>query len=115
MTHSSPGASFLASLPVYCRPTPAQAARLASKAEVLLAASSSAAELASRLTAGVQSEYDPHAALIRRLEKLAREQAGRPPGKPPWCGECDEHTRQRENAAGQPYRCPDCHPLAVGA
>lgn len=29
-------------------------------------------------------------------------------GKPPWCGECDEHTRQ---TGDPPRRCPNCHPL----
>lgn len=37
-----------------------------------------------------------------------------PPGspghaKPPWCGKCDEHTRQ---SGDPPRRCPACHPLA---
>lgn len=30
--------------------------------------------------------------------------------KPPWCGKCDERTRQRERDDGRPARCPDCHP-----
>ena len=29
--------------------------------------------------------------------------------KPPWCGECDEQTRQVNPDA--PKRCPNCHPL----
>jgi hypothetical protein len=29
--------------------------------------------------------------------------------KPPWCGECDERTRQ---TGDPPRRCPECHPLA---
>lgn len=34
--------------------------------------------------------------------------------RPEWCGECsDPVKRQRENAEGRPYRCPDCHPLAA--
>jgi hypothetical protein len=35
--------------------------------------------------------------------------------KPPKCedDECD-HNRQRHTADGLPYRCPKCHPLAVG-
>jgi hypothetical protein len=33
----------------------------------------------------------------------------------PWCGECDEKTRQREDPEGRPYRCPSCHPLAEEA
>lgn len=36
----------------------------------------------------------------------------KPVRKPPWCGGCDERTRL---AGDPPYRCPICHPLAVGA
>jgi hypothetical protein len=38
-----------------------------------------------------------------------------PPPKPPWCGTCDERTRLTEDDEGRPKRCPDCHPLVVGA
>ena len=31
--------------------------------------------------------------------------------KPPWCGECDELSRQTGNP-DKPNRCPKCHPLA---
>lgn len=30
--------------------------------------------------------------------------------RPPWCGECDEHTRMAGDP-DRPYRCPNCHPL----
>lgn len=30
------------------------------------------------------------------------------PARPPWCGQCDETTRQ---TGDPPRRCPDCHPL----
>lgn len=30
---------------------------------------------------------------------------------PPWCGHCDERTRQLELPDGRLRRCPDCHPL----
>lgn len=33
--------------------------------------------------------------------------------RPPWCGACEDRTRQREDDAGLPVRCPVCHPLAV--
>jgi len=55
--------------------------------------------------AGVRS---PYAVLTARLSDL--------PAAPPrsqrlaWCGECHEPTRMRETDAGQPYRCPACHP-----
>jgi len=32
--------------------------------------------------------------------------------RPPWCGECDERTRQTETD-GRPARCPRCHPLTA--
>lgn len=37
------------------------------------------------------------------------------PARQPWCGTCDQQTRQRLNGDGFPYRCPDCHPLAAQA
>lgn len=38
---------------------------------------------------------------------------GRPAARPPWCGSCDEQTRQT-GPSDQPYRCPRCHPYADG-
>lgn len=39
--------------------------------------------------------------------------------RPPWCGDCDPHTRLRELAADDRAdvveQCPACHPLAVSA
>lgn len=41
-----------------------------------------------------------------------------PPGPPAaadtitWCGHCDKRTRMREDTDGNPYRCPNCNPLA---
>lgn len=32
-------------------------------------------------------------------------------GRPPWCGTCDQDTRQ---TGDPPMRCPTCHPLATG-
>lgn len=37
-----------------------------------------------------------------------------PPGKPAWCGTCDQTTRLADTDAG-PIRCPECHPLAASA
>lgn len=33
----------------------------------------------------------------------------------PWCGECDEHTRQVERDDGRVARCSRCHPLRKAA
>lgn len=30
---------------------------------------------------------------------------------PPWCGDCDDDTRLREQDDGRVIRCPTCHPL----
>lgn len=37
-----------------------------------------------------------------------------PKPKPPWCGVCEQTTRQRETDFGV-IRCPECHPLAAEA
>lgn len=111
----TPGVRFLASLPASCRPDQHAVARLAPKVERLLASDEWTPDsLRRRLTAGIESAHSPAGALVRRLEGLALPK-GAEPGRPAWCGECDSHTRQRENAQGLPYRCPKCHPLAVGA
>jgi hypothetical protein len=35
--------------------------------------------------------------------------------RPPWCGQCNEQTRRREDADGADAgRCPECHPLPAG-
>jgi hypothetical protein len=87
-----------------------------------------------RLTAACQNAFDRRCTRQQILDALSRPL---PPGdvinfgalvtsritaltpavssaaqKPPWCGECDERTRMRLTALDQPYRCPECHPLA---
>jgi hypothetical protein len=41
---------------------------------------------------------------------MTRRRKREPIPKPPWCGSCDEHTRQ---TGCPPRRCPLCHPLAA--
>lgn len=52
--------------------------------------------------------------LLHRLAEL--EKAGPPhavtDSRPTWCTRCDERTRMREDADGNPSRCPDCHPTS---
>lgn len=112
----SPGARFLASLPAACRPDPHAVRRLAPKADALLSSSEWTPEkLLDRLTGNIDGVHNPPGVVIRRLENLPLPKGAVAPGRPEWCGECDEHTRQRENAAGLPYRCPQCNPRAVSA
>lgn len=108
------GARLLTSLPAKYRLDPQTISRLAPRVELLLAGSTPA-ELVRRLTAGIDSAHDPVAALVRRVEGLPLPKGVPAPPRPAWCGECDEHTRHRENAEGQPYRCPQCNPRAVSA
>ncbi len=67
------------------------------------------AEFAGANTAGVRS---PYAVLRSRLSpgELPAPPARQAP-RPPWCGNCDERTRQVTGADGRPARCPACHPL----
>lgn len=113
----TPGVRFLASLPASCRPDRHAVDRLAPKVEALLAGGEFTADsLRRRLTAGIESAHSPAGALVRRIEGLALPKGTSAPGRPPWCGECDETTRMREKPdTGQPYRCPDCHPRCVAA
>ena len=113
-----PGARFLADLPARYGLDAQTVARLAPKVEQLLSSGDwSWDSLRRRVLAGIESEHSPAAAVVRRLENLAgqRPKGAPAPERPPWCGECDEHTRLRENDQGQPYRCPRCNPRAVSA
>jgi hypothetical protein len=49
------------------------------------------------------------------LAKYRTDTSNDQPARPSWCGdsECDERTRLRVNADGNPYRCPKCHPLSA--
>jgi hypothetical protein len=73
------------------------------------------AEIRRRLT-GVENADRPGAAALARLDALATQN---PPSpllpRPPWCGQCDQRTRLREDPLrdGRPYRCPECHPLTT--
>jgi hypothetical protein len=46
-------------------------------------------------------------AVADRTERVAS-------GTPPWCGTCDQASRQLETDDGDSYRCPDCHPATAG-
>lgn len=109
------GVRFLASLPARFRPDQDTIGRLAAKVELLLAAGWAAPDLLRRLTGGADSEHSPVDAVVRRLERFPLPKGTPPPERPAWCGECDEHTRQRETTEGDPYRCPRCHPRSVAA
>lgn len=111
----SPGSQFLASLPDLCQPGRHAITRLAPKVDALLAGGWSPEDLLHRLTGNISGVHNPPGVVIRRLEDLALPKGTPSPSRPAWCGECDEHTRQRENDQGLPYRCPKCNPRAVSA
>jgi len=74
-----------------------------------LASGWTAASLAAQLGQGAEGVRSPYAVLAARLADLPAAPRARPQ-RPAWCGECHESTRMRETDAGQPYRCPSCHP-----
>lgn len=52
----------------------------------------------------------PACGRLRTQWETGRDDADRPPPKPPWCGVCDQSTRLVEHDDGM-ARCLDCHPL----
>lgn len=57
--------------------------------------------------AAVRDEPDVYDLLL--ASRIAAIEAGER-GGPPWCGRCDEDTRQLDRYGDHPRRCPDCHP-----
>jgi hypothetical protein len=85
-------------------------------AEVLRAGIWTPAALREHLADNLTGIKSVHAVTRYRLDDLPDTppaMAPTRPARPPWCGTCDEHTRYREDAERNPYRCPDCHPLAT--
>lgn len=67
---------------------------------------------------GVETAATPGAAILTRLDALARRDPSSPPvPHPRWCGQCDQRTRMREDQLrdNRPYRCPECHPRTTRA
>lgn len=111
----TPGVWFLRSLPAACQPDEHAVRRLAPRVEQLLAGEWTEATLRDRLTRTLDGAHNPPGIVVSRLENLVLPKGIPEPGRPAWCGECDQRTRQRENQQGFPYRCPRCHPRCVGA
>ena len=91
-----------------------QRVRLAPAVDAALGSGWMPADLAALTSANANGVRNPFAVLATRLspaELPARSQ--RPSPRPPWCGNCDELTRRREDRNGADAgRCPACHPLA---
>ncbi|MGH3789748.1 MAG: hypothetical protein ACRDQ9_02920, partial [Pseudonocardiaceae bacterium] len=82
-------------------------------AEVLRAGVWTAPALVEHLAVNLDGIKSVHAVARYRLNDLPEAPSAPAvrPARPPWCGTCDEHTRQREATEGGMYRCPACHPL----
>jgi hypothetical protein len=96
------------------RLTEAQRARLAPAVDTAFGMGWTPQALAAFTGASTSGIRNPYAVLAARLSSA---ELPSPPGqrtaRPPWCGECDERTRRREDAQGSDAgRCPACHPLA---
>lgn len=91
--------------------------RLARRAARCLAAGHAPEAVQAELRGDLAGAGDPVAVLMGRLADLADTDPAPPRlvprPRPPWCGQCDQGTRQRELEDGRPARCPRCHPLVV--
>lgn len=76
----------------------------------LLRAGWTPTDLANALTDNLGTATNRTAVVRARLHRIGPPLAT---SRPPWCGECDQHTRLRELDDGRPVRCPRCHPRAT--
>ena len=90
--------------------TAAQRRKLAPAVAAALAAGSTAAELAELAGASTAGIRNPIAVVAARLAQAGRPPSGptRSPGRPPWCGQCDERTRMIDFDGDAPRPCPRC-------
>jgi DNA-binding IscR family transcriptional regulator len=104
---------FFAALGGSWRLTAAQRARLAPAVTTAVDMGWTPQALAAFTGTSTSGVRNPYAVLAARLSSAELPSPpGRRPARPPWCGECDERTRRRENAhGGDAGRCPACHPL----
>lgn len=96
----------------------AQRRRIAPLIRTSLAAGWPPQLLAERVGANTHGVRSPYAALRARLSDFQDPPPPQPqqePHKAPWCGLCDEQTRQVERPDGRITRCPRCHPLVDAA
>ena len=105
---------FFAALGDGWRLTAAQRTRLAPAVTTALDMGWTPQALAAFTGASTDGVRNPYAVLAARLSSAELPSPpGQRPARPPWCGECDERTRRREDAhGGDAGRCPACHPLA---
>lgn len=67
---------------------------------------------------GMDRDAIPDCRACKRLREnweAIRTEAAKPPPKPPWCGECNPHSRLTEPDEGPSRRCPACHPYSVAS
>jgi hypothetical protein len=109
-----PVGKFFAALGPDWRLTATQRVRLAPAVTAALNAGWTPQALAAFTGANTSGVRNPYAVLVMRLSAADLPlPPGQRPSRPPWCGQCDERTRRREDIDGADSgRCPACHPLA---
>jgi hypothetical protein len=109
----APMSEFFAALGDGWRLTAAQRARLAPAVTAALRAGWTPRALAAFTGANTDGVRNLYAVLGARLSDAELPSPPMRSSRPPWCGQCDERTRRREDADGADTgRCPACHPLA---
>ena len=101
--------AFFAALGDAWRLTGAQRAKLAPAVQAALDTGWAPQALASVTGSNTTGVRNPYAVLATRLS-AAELPAPVRPGRPPWCGECDQVTRMLDYHGDAPRPCPKCKP-----
>lgn len=99
---------FFAALGDGWRLTKAQRARLTPAVMAALDMGWTPQALASATGANTAGVRNPYAVLAVRLSPAELPMPASRPGRPPWCGECDQVTRMLDYHGDAPRPCPKC-------
>jgi hypothetical protein len=108
-----PVGEFFAALGPDWQLTAAQRARLAPAVATALTAGWTPQRLAGVTGGNVTGVRNPYAVLAARLSPAELPGLPARPGRPPWCGECDQATRMLGFDGDAPRPCPRCKPAAT--